>query len=398
VDCITKNADNIGIVGIGGGRINAYKAVLCSGSPNDTTPPTVSITSPANGSTVSGSVNVAANASDNVGVARVEFYVDSVLQSTDATSPYGFTWDSTKVVNGNHSIDARAFDAAGNKTADTVTVTIQNGDTTPPSTPANLTASAAAYNRVNLSWTASTDNVGVTGYWIIRSGTTIASSTTNSYSDTTVSPSTAYSYQVTAYDAAGNTSAPSNTATVTTPTAPDTQSPTAPGNLTATAASSSQINLSWTASTDDIGVTGYEVYRNSTKVATVTTTSFGDTGLAASTTYSYFVKARDAVGNLSAASNTASATTQAPPSTTGSVTGTVYSSAGGVVSGAKISLTVNGSKKTYVITSSGVYTITNLPAGTYSLKFSATKYINQTVSVTVTSNTTVTKNITLQKR
>ena len=382
----------------GWGRLDIYNSLQkLSVPPVDTTPPTISITSPANDATVSGSVNVTANASDNVGVARVEFYVDSVLQNTDTISPYGFTWDSTKVANGNNSIDARAFDAAGNKQADTVTVTVKNGDTTPPSTPTGLTASAAAYNRVNISWAASTDNVGVAGYWIIRGGTTIASSTTNSYSDTTVSPSTAYSYQVVSYDAAGNNSSPSNIATVTTPSAPDTQAPTVPGNLTATAASSSQINLAWTASTDNIGVTGYDVYRNSTKVATVATTSFGDTGLLASATYSYFVKARDAAGNVSAASNTASATTQPPPSTTGNITGTVYSSAGGVVSGAKISLTVGGSNKTYVTTSLGVYTITSLPAGTYTLSFSAKGYTSQSASVTVAANTTATKNITLVK-
>jgi subtilisin family serine protease len=403
--CIQTTAEdpNIGGVSlrslISNGRINAYKAVLCSGSPGDTTPPTVSITSPTNGSTVSGSVSVAANATDNVGVARVEFYVDGNLKNTDSTLPYSWSWDSTTVANGSHAISAKAFDAAGNSALDSVTVTVANGDTTPPSTPTSLTASAAAYNRVNLSWTAGTDNVGVTGYWIVRNGTTIASSTINSYSDTNVSPSTTYNYQVIAYDAAGNNSGPSNTATVTTPAAPDTQPPTAPTNLTATAISSSQINLAWTASTDNIGVTGYEVYRNSTKVATVITTSFGDTGLAASTTYSYFVKARDAAGNVSTSSNTASATTQPPPpAVIGNITGTVSSSAGGVLTGAKISLTVNGSKKTDVTNSLGVYTITNLPAGTYSLKFSAQRYITQTVSVTVTANTTVTKNITLQKR
>jgi len=91
----------------------------------------------------------------------------------------------------------------------------------------------------------------------------------------------------------------------------DTQPPSAPGNLTATAVSSSQINLSWTASTDNVGVAGYDVYRNGVKVGSTTSTSYSDTGLAASTTYSYFVKARDAAGNESAASNTASATTQA---------------------------------------------------------------------------------------
>ncbi|TXK83813.1 discoidin domain-containing protein [Paenibacillus sp. N3.4] len=91
----------------------------------------------------------------------------------------------------------------------------------------------------------------------------------------------------------------------------DTQAPTAPTNLTATAVSSSQINLSWTASTDNVGVTSYEVYRGGTKVGTSTTTSYSDTGLTASTAYSYTVKAKDAAANVSASSNTANTTTLA---------------------------------------------------------------------------------------
>ncbi|HEY0828936.1 MAG TPA: discoidin domain-containing protein, partial [Bacilli bacterium] len=96
---------------------------------------------------------------------------------------------------------------------------------------------------------------------------------------------------------------------------PDTQAPTAPTNLTATTASSSQINLSWTASTDNVGVTGYKIYRDGVEVGTSTTTSFSNTGLAAGTTYSYTVKAYDAANNLSASSNTASATTTAASTT-----------------------------------------------------------------------------------
>ncbi len=89
----------------------------------------------------------------------------------------------------------------------------------------------------------------------------------------------------------------------------DTQAPTAPANLTTSALSSSQINLSWSASTDNVGVSGYQVFRGGTLVGSPSGTSFNDTGLNASTSYSYTVKAIDAAGNLSASSNTASATT-----------------------------------------------------------------------------------------
>jgi beta-lactamase superfamily II metal-dependent hydrolase/chitodextrinase len=93
--------------------------------------------------------------------------------------------------------------------------------------------------------------------------------------------------------------------------AADTAAPSTPTGLTATAASSSQINLAWTASTDNVAVAGYRVYRGGTQVASVSATSYSDTGLTASTTYSYTVVAYDAAGNTSAASGAASATTLA---------------------------------------------------------------------------------------
>jgi hypothetical protein len=89
----------------------------------------------------------------------------------------------------------------------------------------------------------------------------------------------------------------------------DTQAPTAPINLTAAAVSSSQIDLSWTASTDNVGVTGYEIFRGGSLVGTTPNTSYRDSGLSSSTAYSYYVKAYDAAGNRSVNSNTADATT-----------------------------------------------------------------------------------------
>ncbi|MGE5528005.1 MAG: family 20 glycosylhydrolase [Patescibacteria group bacterium] len=184
-------------------------------------------------------------------------------------------------------------------------------DTEPPTAPANLTATAVSSSRIDLSWTAATDNVGVAGYKVFRGGVEIDTVTGTTYSDTGLSPNTTYSYYVKAFDAAGNVSAQSNTAQATTPPSGDTQAPTAPTNLEATAVSSSQINLTWTASTDNVGVTGYQVFRNGVQVGTSATTSYSDTGLQPATTYSYYVKAYDAAGNVSSQSNTAQATTQA---------------------------------------------------------------------------------------
>ena len=184
-------------------------------------------------------------------------------------------------------------------------------DTTAPSVPTNLQASVVSTSQINLSWTASTDNTAVTGYNIYRNGTKIATATSTSYSNTGLTASTTYSYTVSAYDAAGNTSAQTTAVSATTSTTPvsDTTTPSVPTNLQASVVSTSQINLSWTASTDNTAVTGYNIYRNGTKIATATSTSYSNTGLTASTTYSYTVSAYDAAGNTSAQTTAVSAKT-----------------------------------------------------------------------------------------
>ena len=197
-------------------------------------------------------------------------------------------------------------------------------DTQPPTVPSNLTATAISGTQINLSWTASTDNVGVTGYMVERcqgTGCTnfaqIGTTTTTTFNDTGLTVGTSYSYRARAGDAAGNLSVYSNVASATTQ-APDTQPPTTPSSLSATAVSGSQINLSWTASTDNVGVTGYLIERcqrvgctNLVQVGTSTTTTFNDTGLTGATAYSYRVRATDAAGNFSPYSNTATAPTLA---------------------------------------------------------------------------------------
>ncbi len=93
----------------------------------DTTPPTTAVTAPANGATVGGSTTVSASASDNVSVTQVEFYIDGALKSTDTTSPFSFTWDTTTYPDGSHSIYSKAYDAAGNVgTSATISVTVNN--------------------------------------------------------------------------------------------------------------------------------------------------------------------------------------------------------------------------------------------------------------------------------
>src|SRR5919106_4307479 len=209
---------------------------------------------------------------------------------------------------------------AGNKTGDIrdLGTNTQYGpvDTTPPKAPSGLTASAASATQVNLSWTPSS-STDVVAYEIFRNSASLTNvGNVTSHADTTVSPSTSYSYQVRARDGAGNVSGFSNTATVTTPAAPapDTTPPSAPSNLMANAINSSRVDLSWTAATDNVGVTGYEIFRNSTWIATIgNATTHSDTSALPTTTYSYQVRARDAAGNVSNLSNTATVTTPDGP-------------------------------------------------------------------------------------
>ena len=105
----------------------AWLANGSSGGGGDTTAPTTSITAPANGATVSGTTSVTASASDNVGVTKVEFYLDGALKSTSTASPYSWSWDTTTAANGSHSLVSKAYDAANNVgTSATVTVTVSN--------------------------------------------------------------------------------------------------------------------------------------------------------------------------------------------------------------------------------------------------------------------------------
>jgi chitodextrinase len=185
-------------------------------------------------------------------------------------------------------------------------------DTQPPSVPTNLTAIAMASNRINLSWTASTDDRGVTGYQIYRDGVQIATSPTNSFSNTGLNQQTTYSYTVAGFDAAGNSSAQSLAASATTP-ALDTAPPSVPTGLVSSNVTANSLTLSWTASTDNVAVSGYQIFRNGLSIGSTSTTSYTDTGLVASTTYSYTVAASDTSGNVSAQSQPLTATTLSTP-------------------------------------------------------------------------------------
>jgi fibronectin type 3 domain-containing protein len=194
----------------------------------------------------------------------VEFYDGTALVSTDSASPYTYAWSFTSANSGTHSWTAKAYDA---REIVTPLPSHRNIDAIAPTVPTGLSAIAASCSQINLSWGASTDSggSGLKGYNVYRNGSylkqVLAPSTTTS--DTGLVASTVYSYAVSAIDNAGNESAKSNTASTNTPACADTTAPSVPTELTATAVSSSQINLVWNASTDTggSGLAGYKVYR-----------------------------------------------------------------------------------------------------------------------------------------
>lgn len=207
-------------------------------------------------------------------------------------------------------LDASTISALTNLLRARAGLLVGPADTVAPSTPLDLTAAAISSSQINLAWSAATDNVGVAGYQVWRNGVYVASPSSSSYSDTALAASTTYTYTVKAFDAAGNVS-PASVAVSATTLAPvlDTTAPSTPTNLTGSAASASQINLTWSAATDNVGVVAYKVFRNGTQVATTTSTAYTNTGLVASSTYTYAVAAVDAAGNSSDLSGGVNVTT-----------------------------------------------------------------------------------------
>ena len=364
--------------------------------PPDVTAPTVSLTSPADGDQVSGAVTVDGAASDDRGVSQVELLVDGQDSTVGVSAPstsFALTWDSTGVGNGTHTLQLTASDGAGNaaqlgrrhgyrrqfrhqrpertdpahrdhgqpgrgrpelgrrhrqrrrrplrrlprrdvvgRTAGATTTFADAGvaavtqysyqvsavdaaqnegdlssprvvttpalaDVTPPSTPTGLTAVAVSSSEIDLRWNASTDNVGVADYRVYRDGTVVTTvGSATSWADTAVTEASTHSYAITAMDAAGNESPPSPTVTTGTP---DVTAPSAPGGLVATTVGAGEIDLGWTAATDNVAVTGYHVYRDGNLLATLgPVTGYADRSVSDAHTYSYRVDAFDGAGNV----------------------------------------------------------------------------------------------------
>jgi chitinase len=187
--------------------------------------------------------------------------------------------------------------------ADDFTLTGPGGTVTVPSAPAGLKVTGTTSSSVSLSWTASS---GATGYNVFRNGTKVGSASGTSFTDSGLASSTTFTYTVTATNSAGE-SGMSSSVQGTTATQGGPTVPAAPTGLHVTGTTSSSVSLSWTGST---GATGYNVFRNGSKVGSASGTSFTDSGLASSTTFTYAVTATNSAGE-SAKSGTAQGTTSA---------------------------------------------------------------------------------------
>lgn len=248
-----------------------------------------------------------AAATDNVGVTGYDIYQNNALISSVLS---GVTSYDVKGLSPGTSymFYVQARDAAGNVSAasDTVSVaTLPQADSTAPTAPSGLTASLIGFDRALLTWQPATDNVGVSAYEVYRNGSlvaTVAGAVTN-YIFSGLNVSTNFTLTVRARDSAGNLSEAASSVLLTTGAAPDTVSPTAPANVQATNVSHSGLLLSWNASTDNVSVTGYDVFQNGVLAATVwgARTYFAG-GLSPTTNVAFTVRARDAAGNVSSSS------------------------------------------------------------------------------------------------
>ena len=207
----------------GYGRVDALAAVNLAISytpPADTTAPTIAMTSPSDGATVSGTVVVDVTAGDNVGVVKVDLFVDGVFFVSDTATPYSFAWDTSALPNGAHTLQAVATDAANNSAGTTpISVTVANvpPDTTLPIVSIDAPAAGASVSGTISVTASATDNVGVVSTDLYVDGLLYATDTTAPYAfawNTTSSVDGSHTLDVTAADAAGNVAHALRTVTV----------------------------------------------------------------------------------------------------------------------------------------------------------------------------------------
>ncbi|MBU5638110.1 fibronectin type III domain-containing protein [Geomonas sp. Red69] len=277
---------------------------------NDTQAPTVSVTSPSNNLTVSGSVSIAASATDNVGVSRVDFYVNNALLGSTNMAPYTYNWNTKTVANGVYNITAKAYDAAGNiGQSQITTVNVFNDVTAPVVTLTSPAGGSTVSGTVALTASA-TDNVGVSKVEFYQSNTLIGTSSAAPYSfswNTALVANGTYTITAKAYDAAGNVGA-SQSATVTVSNV--TSDTIAPLAWLTSPANNSIVSGTVTISgggTDNVGITRMEFYQNGKLMGSSSTAPYSyswNTTAYPDGSYTLTAKTYDAAGNVGQSAST----------------------------------------------------------------------------------------------
>jgi chitinase len=369
----------------------------------DNVAPVTTISAPADSNALSGTVSIAATATDNVDVTSMRVLVDGILKATSTTGSITYNWVTSESDNGTHIVRVESLDAVGNIGAATREILVQNADQTAPAVPTGLQVSAGD-GQVSMTWTANTE--ADLSHYAVKykkvSDPDLGSSwtwpatqlTTNSYTITGLTNGIEYNVEVRAIDTSINKS--NYASAKATPKAIDTTPPVAPATLAATVVSSSQINLSWAPSSSQ-DLASYNIYRDGTIYQSgVVGSSFGDTGLAEKTTYTYEVSSVDASGNESARSNPASGTTPTT-ATHGNVTGAIKSSGSSAPLRAYVSIYVNGNKQSqYSSRDSGQYAFSSILAGTYNITANKRGYLGQTKSVIIRAGETTNQDFVLE--
>jgi uncharacterized repeat protein (TIGR03806 family) len=309
-------------------RDNADNESGRSAAVSASTPATVDSTAPTvptglNGTPSSGSsINLTWSPATDTGGSGLKDYLVYRNGTHVATVLSPSFVDNGLTPNTSYSYRVSARDNADNESNRSSAVPVSTSaavDTTAPSVPTGLSGTPSSGTSINVTWTAATDTggSGLKDYVVYRDGVNVATVTTTSYADSSLTPSTTYEYRVSARDNANNESSRSTAISASTSAAVDTAPPSVPTGLSGAASSATSINLTWNAATDTggSGLKDYVVYRDGTNVAVVTTTGYADSGLTASTSYSYQISARDNANNESNRSTAAAVSTSAAPDT-----------------------------------------------------------------------------------
>ena len=309
-------------------------------SNGDTVAPTVAVTSPVSGATVSNSISVIASASDNVGVVGVQFKLDGGnLGTEDTTSPYGRTWDSRTASNGTHSLTAVARDAAGNTTTSAArTVTVSNGDTVAPTVAVTSPVSGATVSNSISVIASASDNVGVVGVQFKLDGGNLGTEdTTSPYRrtwDSRTASNGTHSLTAVARDAAGNTM--TSAARTVTVSNGDTVAPTVAVTSPVNGATVSGSTTVTASASDNVGIAGVQFRIDGTSLGAEDTaapyTVSWNTATATNGTHLLTAVARDQAGN----------------STTSAAASVTVSNTGGTA------LTIDGSQRFQTIDGFGI--------------------------------------------